>query len=316
MEPQRKTTPRVAIVGSGAIGTTIAHSLYLRQTGLEIFLVNRNREKAWAKAFDISHCGPELPGRRILPSSFEDCREADVIVTAAGVLPRADGKRTDVLRDNIAIFETIIPSLAENNPRAVLVNVTNPADSMAYAIERIGAFPPGRVLGSGTELDRLRLRHFLGERFGLEENKIDIEIVGEHGETMVPLWSRASYEGRLLRDMLPGLDAATEEEMLRKTKRAGWDIRQAGEHSTYAIAFSATRIVEAILGRYQEELCISSRLGGEYGLRDVYLSLPSRLTTLGVAQRRQSPLAAPEEEALRRSARAVEAQLREVDGLL
>jgi L-lactate dehydrogenase len=306
---------KVTIVGSGSIGTTIAYSLMLERPETEIVIVNRNRDKSWAKAFDMTHCLPELPGRSIRAAGLEGSAGSDVIVLTAGSLPREDGTRADVLRDNVRIYSGLVPGLARLSPIAVILVVTNPVDAMAYATHRLSGFPAQRVLGTGTELDAMRLRAFAADSIGLDPGALSIEVVGEHGDSMVPLWSRASYKGRPLVEA-PGLGRAEKEELLRRTRRAGWDIRQAGEHSSYGIAFSCLRILRGLLDPDGRPISVSTAFRGEYGIEGTYMSLRTRLGRSGAEGRLAPPLPDEEGDALRASAVAVRAQMDEVDRLL
>ena len=310
------THPKIAIIGCGAIGTTLAYSLLLRHPHLDIALVNRNPQKSWAKAFDMSHCSPELPDRTIRSEAPEECTGADVIVMTAGALPRENGTRADVLKDNVAIFQMLLPTLARNNPHAVLINITNPVDAMAYAAGKITGYPSERVIGTGTELDSMRLRHFTAQVLDLNATELEIQVIGEHGDSMVPLWSLATYRGQSLREICPSLDEELKATLLHQTKRAGWDIRLAGEHSCYGIAFSATRIVETILGHSSAPIKISAEIQDEYGLSSTFLSLPTQLDLRGIESRIMPSLSSPERSQLEQSAEIVKKQLDEVDKLL
>ena len=276
---------KITIVGSGAIGTTIAYALLLRRPGVELVLFNRDESKARVKAFDMSHCGPHLAGSSVRAGSIDDTAGSDVVVVTAGVLPKVDGKRSDVIRDNIEVYRKLIPRLAERSEGAVLVAVTNPNDAMAYAAYRLGGLPSTRVVGTGTLLDGLRLRTFIGEAYGLDPAGIEAEVIGEHGDTMVPLWSRAAYSGvpldAYLRDAGMVFGAAAKLKILERTKRAGWDIRLAGEHSCFGISFSAVRIVEPPRRR-RGAAHSSSLISGDFDVRGVYMSLPVTLGRAGV----------------------------------
>jgi L-lactate dehydrogenase len=311
---------KITIVGSGAIGTTIAYSLVLRRPKLEIVLRNRDERKSWAKAFDISHCVPALEGSTIRAGSLDETAGSDIVVVTAGVLPKVDGKRSDVLRDNIEAYRGMISPLAARSENAVFIVVTNPIDSMAYAAYRLSGLPASRIIGSGTLLDGLRLRTFIGEAYELDPSKIEAEVIGEHGDTMVALWSRITYAGipldEYLRDKGIDFDAAARQRILNKTKRAGWDIRLAGEHSCYGISFSAVRIIEGILGYSAGPLAVSSLMSGDYGIHDVYMSLPSTLGRAGLASRSASPISLDETQALLASAAVLRSQLETVDLLL
>lgn len=306
---------KIAVIGSGAIGTTIAYSLMLECSSVEISMINRSENKSWAKAFDISHCEPFLDGNTIYSESLEQCRGADILVMTAGALPKKNGTRADVLKDNIAIFKTLLPTLAANNPRAVILNITNPVDSMAYGIQRITGFPEGRVIGTGTELDTMRMRRFIGEHLGLAPDKISFHIIGEHGDSMVPLWSGGRYDGAPLFTGADGL-GASKDELLHKTKRAGWDIREAGEHSCYAISYSAVRIIRAIVESTDSRLLVSSPFAGEYGIGNVFMSQLSILGSDGIEDRVVLDLSDDEQKALESSADIVWGQMKMVDSLL
>ncbi|HEY9595655.1 MAG TPA: hypothetical protein VHE79_14345 [Spirochaetia bacterium] len=314
------TSARVTIVGSGAIGTTLAYSLVMRRAGIELLLCNRDERKSWAKAFDISHCASELGDRSIRSVTVDESAGSDVIVMTAGALPREDGTRSDVIRDNVAIYRSLVPALAERSPNAVIVAITNPVDAMAYATSRLSGFPRGRVIGSGTELDGMRLRSFVADAFGLDQEGLTIDIVGEHGDSMVPLWSRSLYRGRPLAAHLSesGADfgCPVREELLRRTRRAGWDIRLAGEHSCFGIAFSAARIVESIIGGSAQPRSVSAPLLGELGLNGAWVSLPTRLGRAGVESRQAPTMSDAELDALRASAAVVRSQMEEVDRIL
>lgn len=307
---------KVAIMGSGSIGATMAYSLFLRCPRIDLVIVNRNQRKSWAKAFDISHCAPELAGRSICSLGMEECVDADVVVITAGSLPRENGTRADVLRDNIEIFQKLLPTVARNNPNALILNITNPVDAMAYAARKLTGFPGERVMGSGTELDGMRLRHLTAKKYRLSPGNLLLDVIGEHGDSMVPLWSTALYEGKTLAGSLRDFDPEARNMLRRATVRAGWDIRQAGEHSCYAISFSATRIIEGLLGISDRTLLVSTRLNGEYGIDDVYLSLPTRLGPQGVEKRLLPELTDEELAELRLSAEAVKRQMDAVDQLI
>ncbi len=248
---------------------------------------------------------------------MDDTAGSNVVIVTAGVLPREDGKRADVLRDNIEIYRDLIPPIAARSPDAVFVIVTNPVDSMAYAAYRFAGAPASRVIGSGTVLDGTRLRAFLGQAYDLDPAKIKADIMGEHGDTMVPLWSRATYEGRPLATCLAergfDFDSAAREALIEKTRRAGWDIRLAGEHSCYGISFAALRVVESVLGHSEEPLTVSSYSTGDSALRDLYMSLPVTLGRKGIASRLMPPISEAETMALLASEAALRAQMNIVD---
>lgn len=287
---------KIAIIGAGTIGTTVAYTLMLKHENVDVLLVNRTEKKAWGKSFDISHCLPDLPHRTIQSCSINDCVGADVLIITVGILPSPNGKRADMIKDNIKIFKCIIPILVKNNPHAVIVNVTNPVDAMAFALQKISKFPPERVIGTGTELDRMRLKKFMADTHHLDPCNIEIEIIGEHGDSMVPVWSAAKYKGVPLEDAVEGWGADKKKVLLEKTLQAGWDIRKSGEHSSYAISYHTVRIIERLMERSKDPILVSSLMKGEWGFSNVFMSLPTILGKNGVEKRLVPNLTKEEEE--------------------
>jgi len=309
--PRRKA--KVTIVGAGAIGTTLAYSLALQRAETEIVITNRDERKAWAKAFDISHCLPELNDRSVGSAGIEGSAGSDAIVLTVGALPRQNGTRAEVLEENLKIYRDLVPALAKLSPDAVLIVITNPVDTMAYATWKLSGFPAERVIGSGTELDSMRMRTFAAGALGLEASALSIEMAGEHGETVFPLWSRAEYELRPLAEAGVALDRGRKDELLAKTRGAAWEIRQAGEHSCYGIALASLRILEGVLDPSERTLMVSSPLCGGRDLGGAFVSLPTRLGREGIVERLAGPLSDEEEAGLRASAASVRAQMDEAD---
>jgi L-lactate dehydrogenase len=265
----RKT--KISVIGAGEIGATILYTLMLKNLADELVLYNRNKPKADAKAADIYHCTGLSEGPFIQSGDMEDTSSSDIVIITAGVLPEEDGSRTDVLEKNISIYKRIIPEIISCSPSCVLIVLTNPVDVMAYAAMKLSGIDPSRVIGTGTLLDTIRLRRILADRTGTKPQRLDSLVIGEHGDCMIPLWGSSA-----------ALDEDIRHEVEDKTRRAGWDIRLAKQHSCYAISSSAVRIVEAILGRDDSLLPVSIHLSGQYGIKGIYLSLPALLGSRGV----------------------------------
>jgi L-lactate dehydrogenase len=191
---------------------------------------------------------------------------------------------------------------------------------MTFATYRLSGFPSSRVIGSGTLLDGNRLKCFIAEEFGLDSSQIELEVIGEHGDSMVPLWSRIRYSGETLDRYLAARDRSMDDtikgRLLQRTKRAGWDIRLANEHSCYGISFSVVRIIETMLGCSSGAPTVSSLASGEYGIDGVCMSLPSILDRDGVKGKEQPVLSEDESRALHASARVLREQADSVNGLL
>ena len=187
--------PRVAVVGTGHVGSTAAYTILLSGLDRELILVDKDWARAGGHALDLAH-GTPLAGRvEVRAGDYDDCRGADVILFCAGVAQRPGQGRLELAQENLAVLRESLPYLAPLCPRAILVMVSNPVDVLTLAALRLTGWPPARVIGSGTVLDSARFRHALGCHFGVDPRNVHAYVVGEHGDTEVPLWSRARVAG-------------------------------------------------------------------------------------------------------------------------
>lgn len=311
---------KITIFGSGTVGSAIAYSLIMKGLSEEIVLINRNMERAQAKAMDLAHCAPLLGGVKVTAGDFPASADSDIVIITAGVLPKETGTRMDVLARNIQIYKEIIPEIAKHSPEAVIVTVTNPVDVMAYVAYRLSGFPPERVIGTGTLLDTIRFKYILGSRFNVDSSQVEGEVMGEHGDSMFPVWSRVKIYNKPLQEFLDSnglvFDPSMKHIIEEETKRAGWKIRLGNEHTCYGISLSTAKIVESILGFSEDAIPVSTLLKGEYGVRDVFLSIPSVCNRKGISRSEIIVLNSDEHEQLLKSAEIINKYKIEADSLL
>ncbi len=297
---------RVAVVGTGAVGSTFAFSLLLSGLAAEIVLVDANARKAEGEAMDLMHAVPFAQNTRIWAGSIDYCRGAAITVIAAGVGQKPGESRLDLLRKNVAIFREIVPAVAAANPDGIILVATNPVDVLAYLTFRTSGLPSSRVIGSGTILDTARFRALLAERYGVDPRSVHAYIAGEHGDTEVPVWSSANIAGMPLADFATangmGHDPAELEAIFAATRDAAYQIIERKGATFYAVAAGLLRIVEAILRDQSTVLSVSSLICDYYGIDDVYLSVPTVLGRGGVERTLRLALSADEASGLRRSA--------------
>jgi L-lactate dehydrogenase len=310
---------RVAVVGTGNVGSTFAFALVLSGLASEIVLVDADTRRAEGEAMDLTHAVPFARPTHVRAGGYADIAGAAVTVISAGVAQRPGESRLDLVRRNDAIFASIVPQVAEANPSGIIVVATNPVDILTYrTIQRSGA-PRGRVLGSGTILDTARFRARLAERLALDARSVHAYIIGEHGDSEVPVWSSANVGGMPLIDYcaVHGIDmsAAERTAAFEGTRDAAADIIARKGATYYAVAAGLMRIVEAILRDQQTILPVSSLIDGHYGISDVCLSLPSVVGRNGVERLVPIGLSGDEAEALRRSAGILRATIAELDPL-
>jgi L-lactate dehydrogenase len=297
---------RVAVVGVGNVGATFAYALLLSGLAAEIVLIDINRAKAEGEAMDLNHTEPFAHPTRIWAGDYPDCAGATVTVIAAGANQKPGETRLDLVKKNAAIFGEIIPQVAQHNPEGLLLIATNPVDVLTYTSWKLSGLAAPRVIGSGTILDTARFRHLLSEHFGVDPRSVHAYIIGEHGDSEVPVWSLANIAGMRLRTFcqrqnIP-YDQAAMDEVFRQTRDAAYHIIKRKGATYYAVAAGLMRIVEAILRDQNTVLSVSSLLHDYYGLSDVCLSLPTIVNRSGVHSVLRLELSEEEIEGLRKSA--------------
>lgn len=298
---------RVAIVGSGNVGATFAYALLFSGLAAEIVLIDVNRARAEGESMDLNHAVPLTHPTKIWAGDYADSAGSAITVIAAGAASRKPGEsRLDLLRRNVDVFRDIVPRVARCNPDGILLIATNPVDVLTFASWKLSGLPENRVIGSGTILDTARFRYLLSERFGVDPRSVHAFIIGEHGESEVPVWSLANIAGMKLKEFCDAqnliYDEPAMEEIFSRTRDAGREIIQRKGATYYAVAAGLLRIVEAILRDQNTVLSVSSRMNGWYGIGDASLSLPTVLGRVGVRSVLHLPLNKKEAKGLRDSA--------------
>ncbi len=298
---------RVAVVGAGNVGASFAYALLLSGLASEIVLIDANADKARGEAMDLNHAAPLSHPVRIWYGDYTDCAGAMVTVITAGSAQRPGESRLDLLQRNISIFKNIIPQVVSNNPGGLLLIATNPVDILSYAAWRISGLPAERVMGSGTILDTARFRFLLSQEFDVDPRSVHAYIIGEHGDSEVPVWSLANIAGMRLEDYCSANNLNCKDERLKdifeQTRDAAYHIIGLKGATYYAIGAGLLRIVEAILRDQGTVLSVSSLMEDYYGISDVYLSLPTKIDRGGIEHTIRLKLSAPEVEGIRNSAR-------------
>ena len=297
---------RVAVVGTGAVGSTFAFALLLSGLASEIVLSDANERRAEGEAMDLMHAVPFARTARVWAGPVEECRGATVTVVAAGAAQKPGETRLDLVQKNAAIFRDLVPRIAAANPNGIILVATNPVDILAYLTYRISGLPAARVIGSGTILDTARFRMLLAERAGVDPRSVHAHIAGEHGDSEVAVWSSANIAGMPLEAFTsaagPALDADARRGIEDATRDAAYQIIERKGATYYAVAAGLVRIVEAVLRDQHTVLSVSSLITGYYGIDDVYLSLPAIVGRQGIERVLPLVLSDPEASALQRSA--------------
>jgi L-lactate dehydrogenase len=309
------TTTKIAVVGAGSVGATIAYACLIRGIGRTIALYDVDAAKTRAEVLDLNHGLQFVPQATVVGSDdIEACRDADLVAITAGAKQKPGQTRMELAEANVALCKALVPRLLEVAPDAILLLVTNPVDVITYAALRYSDLPPRRVFGSGTVLDSSRLRLLIADHCGVAVQSVHAYIAGEHGDSEIPLWSSAAIGSvPLLAWEVPGrppLDAAAREDIHRRVVGAAGEIIRGKGATNYAVGLASARIIEAVLYDQRQVLPVSSLLDGQAGIHDVCLSLPSVVDRLGVELVLPSPLSEGEITGLRRSADMVKDVIR------
>ena len=210
---------RVAVVGTGAVGSTFAFGLLLSGLASEIVLSDANERKAEGEAMDLMHAVPFARTARVWAGPISDCRGAAVTVIAAGAAQKPGETRMDLVQKNAAIFRELVPQIAEANPDGIILVATNPVDILAYLTYRISGLPAERVIGSGTILDTARFRMLLADHYGVDPRSVHAHIAGEHGDSEVPVWSSANIAGMPIGDFATAAGMSHDDERCARSSR-------------------------------------------------------------------------------------------------
>lgn len=308
----------VAVVGVGAVGSTTAFSLMTRGVASELVLVDVDEARATGEMMDLSHGAYFTPPVDIRTGGYEDCHDADVVVVTAGASQQDGESRLELLERNVEIFEEMIPQITEGvDDDTILLVVTNPVDVLSYVTYDLADLPREQVIGSGTVLDTSRFRHVLSELCDVDPQNVHGYVVGEHGDSEVPLWSSTNVAGVPIGEFVAQqggtLDAEAKADLTEQVRNAAYEIIERKGMTNYAIALAATEIVEAVLRDEHSVLPVSTLATGQYGIDDVYLSLPCVLDRGGIREVVEPVLSDEEREGLQASAAVLDESRKRLD---
>ncbi|GHG43454.1 L-lactate dehydrogenase [Flavimobilis marinus] len=312
----RRTT-KLAVVGAGAVGSTLAYAALMRGAARTVALYDVNAAKVQAEALDLSHGVQFVPEATVVGSDdISVCADADVVVVTAGAKQRPGQSRIDLAEATIGLMRTILPPLVEVAPNAIYIMVTNPVDVVTYASLQISGLPARQLFGSGTVLDSSRLRYLIADHVGVAVQNVHAYIAGEHGDTEIPLWDSASIGAVPLLEWARtgpkgAFDASVREEIAHEVVNSAYRIIEGKGATNYAVGLAGTRIIEAVLNNEHSILPVSSLLDDYFGISDVCLSVPTIVGRRGVYDQLQVPLSDAEYDGLKRSADKLRAVARQ-----
>ena len=309
---------KVVLIGTGMVGMSFAYAL-VNQGGIcnELVLIDVNKERANGEAMDLNHgLAFAKSNMKIYAGDYKDCKDADIIVIAAGVAQKEGETRLDLLQRNTEVFRSIILPVVKSCFDGIFLVATNPVDIMTRVTYELSRFGASRVIGTGTSLDTARLRYLLGDYFTVDPKNIHAYVIGEHGDSeFVPL-SQVMFATKQVTEILEDdrndynlEDMSKIEEQVRT---AAYKIIEAKRATYYGIGMAITRIVKAILGDENSVLTVSAKLCGEYDSRNVFIGVPCIIGRNGIKEIVELSLTDEEKEKFRASAEVLESSF---DGL-
>jgi L-lactate dehydrogenase len=279
---------RVALIGTGAVGCSYAYSLINQGVAEELVLIDVNEAKSEGEAMDLNHGMPFAPSHmKVWSGSYQDCESADLVVITAGLAQKPGETRLQLVEKNTKIFKQIIKNIMKSGFDGIFLVATNPVDILTYVTWKESGLPKERVIGSGTVLDSARLRFALGEYFNVDSRNVHAVIIGEHGDTELPVWSHADIGMEQLETVLAkNNDFKNEclENIFVNVRDAAYHIIERKGATYYGIGMSLVRITKAILNNENSILTVSSYLNGEYGQNDVFIGVPAVINRAGIRE--------------------------------
>ena len=297
---------KVGIIGAGAVGSATAFALIMRGVARKIVLIDVDEKRAQAEAMDIAHATPFAFASKVKCGSYEDLSGAEVVIITAGANQKTGETRIDLLGRNVNIFKGIIPQVVKFAPNSILVIATNPVDIMTEVTLKLSGFPRERVIGSGTMLDTARFKTLLGYHLGVSTKSIHANVIGEHGDSEVLVWSNGDAGTVPIRQLAEKQDKSITPDIMDEiddcVRNAAYKIIEGKGATFYGIAGALCRICQAISTNEYAILTISSQHNEVEGIKDVCLSLPTVLGKRGVHQVIYPPLSEDEHILLENSA--------------
>lgn len=299
---------KVTIIGGGGrVGSNAAFALQCAGIVPEIQILDANSELAAGEALDLLHGTAAMADQRIYAGDYERAADSDIFVITAGLRRKPDESRLDLINRNVALFLQILGSLKDAGMRreAIVFVVSNPVDILTrLAAERLD-WPWQQVVGLGTMLDTARFRSLIADELKLAPTQVEALILGEHGDTMVPIWSSAGYAGLPLAKV-PGCTPAFQSQVFERTKGSGAEVIRRKGGAGWAVAVTIAEVVHAIAHDRRSVLPVSSVVQGAYGIRGSALSVPTMVGRKGALGHLEVELWPKELQGLQSSARTLQ----------
>ena len=293
---------KVTIIGAGMVGSTTAFSLISARLVEELALIDINKELNRSQVMDLQHSIPFLGYTKVKIGSYNDLNDSRLVIITCGVSQKNGETRLDLLKRNSVIIKKLLPEIFRRNPKIIVIIVTNPVDILTNLAVKMFPRHKAQIFGSGTILDSARFRFLLGEKISVNPNSLHAYIIGEHGDSEVPLWSTVTV-GNTRLDKFWQLSSREKDIIFNNARNAAYAIIAGKRATYYAIAAGVAQLAEAVLYNKKTVFTVSHPVDGKFGLKDVSLSLPVVIGGKGVLRGINIEVSAGERKLLLRSAK-------------
>ncbi len=299
---------KISIVGGGGlVGSCTAFALQMRGTIREIVLIDVNQDLATGQALDLLHSSPLLSDQIVRTGCSRDFIDSDVICITAGLRRQPNESRLDLIHRNTQLFRTILSEIVLRGTKteAIIFVVSNPVDLLTHLAIQELKLPPQQIIGLGTQLDTIRFRSLIASQLGVPASQVAALILGEHGDSMVPIWSSATVAGMSI-EKFPDWSSQLAMRVFEQTKKSGAEVIKFKGGAGFAVGVAIADVVESIVLDQQRILPVSSlQTGTISGIRDITLSVPTVVGRTGAVKHVSSPFWPIEENQLRNSANSL-----------
>lgn len=294
---------KIVVIGAGNVGEAIAYTLMVRVQANDIVLVDINEDRAKGAALDIAHGTSFFKQVWVRQGGYEECTDAQVIIVTAGIARKPGQTRLELAKTNVSIIKGITENIMKYAENPLIIVVSNPADIMTMAVRQVSGLPSERVIGTGTSLDTARFRHNLSEQLQVNVEDVNAYVLGEHGDSQVPIFSSANIGGCPLEVYASEVGVTLNyQEIAERTKNGGAEVIGLKGATFYGIAMAVSNIVETIMKDDNALLPVAHVLDDSFGdWAGVAVSLPCRIGWDGIVQTHKIPMNEEEKEKMDKS---------------
>ena len=275
---------KIVLVGTGFVGMSMAYSL-LNQGGInELVLIDVQKEKAEGEAMDLSHGIPCAPSSmNIKAGEYDECKDANIVVIAAGANQKPGQTRLELAKINAKIMKEVTENVVNSGFKGIFIVASNPVDLMTYVVSKVSGFPSHKVIGSGTVLDTARLRYLVGEYFEVCSKNVHAYILGEHGDSSFVPWANSYIGCKNIMEVLEeqNKDVKELDKIYIEVQQAAYEIINRKKATYYGIGLALTKLIKSILNDENAIMTVSTKLNGEYGHKDSFIGVPTRINSHG-----------------------------------